>query len=276
MQRWLIGDIQGCFSAFQALLRKINFDPRQDKLYPLGDLVNRGEDDLATLEWLFDHRHCVFPVLGNHDLHMLAAFFLGLGPGKSDTFEPILNANNANELCLWLSEQPLARYFPTHKLLISHAGIPPCWSLEDAMTLSNEIQSVLRSDQRIDFFHAMYGDTPAQWCPTLKNTKRWRVITNYFTRMRFITKDNALNLKEKGEKTSLLEDLQPWFNIDRDDDLSIAFGHWAALCGESGKDFALSLDGGCVWGGSLIAYNLESRQRISVNNPILQHASRSD
>jgi len=267
MARWLIGDIQGCYQALMALMESINFDPKTDSLFPLGDLINRGDDDLATLRWLYQHRESVHPILGNHDLHLLAAYYTGKGPRKKDTFAPILEADDAAELCTWLRAQPLARFLHEDNLLLSHAGIPPCWNAADAVSYSNEVTKVICSDQRADFFNHMYGNTPESWDAKLQGLDRLRVITNYLTRMRFIGANNELNLIDKGERTASTPGFKAWFEYPRIDDLQVAFGHWAALTGDSGTAFANALDGGCVWGGELIAYRIEDGMRKSVNNP---------
>jgi len=267
MARWLIGDIQGCYQALTSLMEKISFNPQTDILYPLGDLINRGDDDLATLRWLYQHKDAVRPILGNHDLHLLAAYYTGNGPRKKDTFAPILEADDAPELCAWLLEQPLVRYLPEHNLLLSHAGIPPCWNATEALTYSQEVSEILTSAKNLSFFEHMYGNTPEQWSHKLEGLDRLRVITNYLTRMRFIGKNNELNLIDKGERTASTPGFMPWFDYPRNDDLNIAFGHWAALCGDSSTAFAQALDGGCVWGGELIAYNVDEGRRQSVKNP---------
>jgi len=42
MAVWAIGDIQGCFDAFEALMKKINFDPEVDTLWgKVAELVDQ-------------------------------------------------------------------------------------------------------------------------------------------------------------------------------------------------------------------------------------------
>ena len=64
MAVWAIGDIQGCYKSFRELLEKIDFDPAVDKLWVAGDLVNRGEGSLETLEYLYSIKESVEIILG--------------------------------------------------------------------------------------------------------------------------------------------------------------------------------------------------------------------
>ena len=73
MSTYLVGDIQGCYDSLQRLLQKVNFDPASDRLWPCGDLVNRGGQSLQVLQLLKSIEESVSPVLGNHDLHLLAS-----------------------------------------------------------------------------------------------------------------------------------------------------------------------------------------------------------
>ena len=68
---YVIGDVQGCFDSLQALLKKINFNEDRDRLYFLGDVVNRGNKSLETLRFICSHKDNANMVLGNHDFHLL-------------------------------------------------------------------------------------------------------------------------------------------------------------------------------------------------------------
>ena len=267
MARWVIGDIQGCFSAFETLLEAIEFSPQGDQLYLCGDLINRGDNDLATLNWLYEHRDLVFPVLGNHDLHFLATYFLDKPAGGKDTFGQLLNSEHIATYCDWLLQQPLMRLIDD-RFILSHAGIPHLWTASEALNLSSEVSCALQSPQsRRSFFASMYGNQPSTWSDQLKGTARLRCITNYFTRMRYIRANGELEFKCSDLVGPADTSFQAWFSWPRKDQYQLLFGHWAALEGNCSTANVEALDGGCVWGGRLIAYRLEDGKRVSVSNP---------
>ena len=93
MAIYAIGDIQGCFGSFSRLLERCAFDPAADKLWLVGDLVNRGPRSLETLRFVRDLGASAITVLGNHDLSLLMASE-GFGKrGKGDTIDDILQEN---------------------------------------------------------------------------------------------------------------------------------------------------------------------------------------
>lgn len=72
MTVYAVGDLQGCLQPLQCLLKEVAFDPAKDRLWLVGDLVNRGPQSLETLRFLYAMRDSLTCVLGNHDLHLLA------------------------------------------------------------------------------------------------------------------------------------------------------------------------------------------------------------
>lgn len=60
-----VGDIHGCFTALQLALDQINFDPAKDRLFSVGDLVDRGPESDQVLAWL--DRPWFYAICGNHD-----------------------------------------------------------------------------------------------------------------------------------------------------------------------------------------------------------------
>ncbi len=264
MAIWAIGDIQGCREPLERLLAKIRFDRRQDELWLVGDLVNRGPDSLGVLRLLYELRDNCRIVLGNHDLHLLAVA-TGCVPQKTkDTFTSVLSAPDAAALLHWLQQQPLLHYNARLNTVMTHAGIPPQWSLPDAQRLAGEVENTLRQGDAHAYFRAMYGNEPACWNEALTGTARLRTITNYFTRMRFIDAHGALDLRSKEGLGSAPPGFHPWFDAPQRKTAKtrIVFGHWAALQGKVDAPNVFALDAGCVWGFSLDAMNLESGERI--------------
>lgn len=259
MSTYAIGDIQGCFGALQQLLQAIAFNPRADRLWLVGDLVNRGPDSLAVLRWARDLGDRVTVVLGNHDLHLLA---VAAGVGKlhrQDTLQPILDAPDCDELLEWLAHRPLLHR--QDDWVMVHAGLLPQWTVDTAETLAQEVSAMLAGPQRTRFFQHMYGNQPTLWSDTLTGWDRLRLITNAMTRMRLVTRDGALDLQFKGELEQAPADLLAWFDHPQRQSRGrpIVCGHWSALGLRLSADL-LALDSGCLWGGQLSALRLEDRQ----------------
>ncbi|VUD40378.1 Bis(5'-nucleosyl)-tetraphosphatase, symmetrical [Thalassocella blandensis] len=266
MATYAVGDLQGCLDPLYTLLERVRFDPSQDTLWIAGDLVNRGPQSLATLRFVKGLGECAKIVLGNHDLHLLAAAHGHKKIGKKDTIKPILDASDSDDLLNWLQTQPLLHHDPELGYTMVHAGIPPIWSINEAQRYADEIHTVLRSDKATKFFAAMYGDKPDTWDESLSGPKRWRLITNYFTRMRFCTAEGKLELDTKTGPESPPKGYAPWysFNHHRCTETSIIFGHWASLMGNTQRERFIALDTGCVWGGSLTMMCLDDRNLYEV------------
>jgi len=263
MADYAVGDIQGCFAPLQRLLEKVGFSPSRDRLWLTGDLINRGPDSLATLRYVKSLGDSAVVVLGNHDLHLLAVALGGHALKRKDTLQPVLDAPDAGQLLHWLRQQPLCVYDPERDLVMAHAGLPHIWSLEQAIACAREVESVIRGDQAREYFAGMYGNQPARWDDSLSGMERWRVITNYYTRMRFIAADGTLELATKEGAERAPEGFAPWFRWPRQDDIRVVFGHWAALEGRTGSDRYIGLDTGCVWGGALTLMNLDNGEKVS-------------
>lgn len=265
MATYAIGDVQGCYESLQCLLEKIAFNPDLDKLWLVGDLINRGPDSLATLRYLYSIRSSVEFVLGNHDLHFLAVAYGLRHKGQNDTLDSLLNASDRQELMDWLIQGKLIHTDEKLGFTMVHAGIPPIWSLQQAQAHAREVEAVLQSRYRRDFLSSMYGNSPKRWKNKLIGMDRLRLITNYFTRMRFCSSDGTLELETKENAAAAPLGFAPWFSFAERKTVNdkIIFGHWAALEGKVSAPNVYALDTGCVWGGSLSALRLEDLQLFS-------------
>lgn len=256
MALYCIGDIQGCDRALARLLAQMGFSASRDTVYLLGDLVNRGPDSAAVLRRCMRAGDAIRCLLGNHDLHLLAAAHGARAPAPRDTLSAVLDAPDRNTLLAWLREQPLAR---THRhggqtLLMVHAGLLPNWSVADALAHAHEVHAVLRGADLQAFLHAMYGNRPARWSDALCGNERLRVIVNALTRLRFCAPDGAMDFASAESASAAAPGLIPWFDVPgrRSAGTLIAFGHWSTL-GLLERSDLLGLDTGCVWGGCLTA-----------------------
>lgn len=266
MSIYAIGDIQGCFEPLQRLLIEIRFNPNEDQLWLAGDLVNRGPQSLEVLRWARSLGDRVVAVLGNHDLHLLARYYSAARSNRKDTLDDILSAPDCHELMHWLRHRPLLHYDTAQNWCMSHAGLPPIWSPEQARSLATEVEALLQGPDHARFLQQMYGNQPDVWSDTLTGMDRYRVIVNYLTRMRFLDPDSHLDLKHKEEPGTQPAGYWPWFEIARPEKLHtrVVFGHWAALLGVTGIANVYAIDTGCVWGNRLTALRLDDQKRFSV------------
>ena len=266
MATYAVGDIQGCYAEFAALLDEVAFDERRDALWLLGDLINRGLDSLAVMERVMALGDSVTTVLGNHDLHFLAIWYGGHPVRSTDTFTDLVTAPEASGVAEWLRRQPFFHHDPSLGYAMVHAGLAPGWSFADAAALSDELMAVLQGPDFKAYFRDLYGDRPNKLTSDLTGMDRWRILTNYFTRMRLIDAQSALNFSHKGALDEAPTDCRPWYQLADGIPAGqrLLFGHWAALEGHTGKDNVIALDTGCVWGRCLTALCLESGERVVI------------
>jgi bis(5'-nucleosyl)-tetraphosphatase (symmetrical) len=272
MATYAVGDIQGCHAELVQLLDRIKFDQATDRLWLVGDLVNRGPDSLEVLRLVKSLGDSAITVLGNHDLHLLAVAEDAAELSRNDTLDEILLAPDRDELLRWLRNQ---RLLYTHDgYVLVHAGLLPQWSVTQAESLAREVEAALRSDHYATFLARMYGNAPHHWEDDLTGYKRLRVIVNAFTRMRICTSQGEMEFRFKGELGNIPAGYLPWFDVpERASRDAIAIvGHWSAL-GLLLREDVIALDTGCLWGGPMSAIRLEDRKlfQVSCNNPAAKH-----
>jgi bis(5'-nucleosyl)-tetraphosphatase (symmetrical) len=263
MATYAIGDVQGCACALRELLAALGFERARDRLWFVGDLVNRGPDSLDTLRLVKGLGDRAVTVLGNHDFHLLA---LAAGTAKkhrSDTLDQVLAAPDREELLGWLRQQPLLHVEDGRAMV--HAGLLPQWSVATAQRLAREVEAALRGAGWREFLATLYGDTPASWSEDLRGADRLRVIVNAMARMRFCTPGGVIELRTKGETAHAPPGFLPWFDAPgrASRDHTLICGHWSTL-GLKLRPDLIALDSGCVWGGSLSAVRLEDGRLFQV------------
>jgi bis(5'-nucleosyl)-tetraphosphatase (symmetrical) len=259
MALYAIGDIQGCDAELGALLKAVEFSADRDRLWFVGDLVNRGPESLHTLRRIRALGDAATVALGNHDLHLLAVA-LGLARLRSDdTLDDILAAPDREALLEWLINRPLMHEDHALNLCLLHAGLAPQWDIATARSCAREFERALRRNPK-RVLEQMYGDDPDRWDDTLAGAERLRFIVNCFTRLRYVDADGRLALRAKGSpKKAQTKSLIPWFEAAnaRWHGPRMVVGHWSTLGFFSNSD-VISLDTGCVWGGSLTAIRLDT------------------
>lgn len=261
MATWAVGDVQGCFRTFRALLERIGYRRRRDRIWLVGDLVNRGPDSLGMLRWARDQGDSLRVVLGNHDLHLLAQREKIADGRERDTLAPVLDAPDAGDLCDWLAGQPFLH--EEGRFLMVHAGLLPGWSLAAARRAAAGAGRALVSDRR-GFLRRLYalrgdgrgaGSQEASAVPD--RLGEVAAAASVLTRLRMVSRSGRPLFVFDGPPEAAPPDTRPWFDRSRlPPGRTVLFGHWAAL-GLMVSESAVCLDSGCVWGGSLTAMRLE-------------------
>ena len=260
MAVYAIGDVQGCFDELQALLDLIRFDPQHDQCWFAGDLVNRGPSSLETLRFIRDLGSSAVCVLGNHDLHLIAAAYGHPIENDDHTLDPVLSAPDRDELIDWLRRQPLLHHDELLGYTMIHAGLPPQWDLALAQQCAQEVEAMLRGEALTDFVGHMYGNKPDIWSKDLVGRERLRFTMNCLTRLRYCDDEGSLALKYKGPPGSQPAHLRPWFELPqrKSRDMNILFGHWSTL-GTRSDPGIYPLDTACLWGGELTALRIDTK-----------------
>lgn len=266
MSTYAIGDLQGCYDELQDLLAAIGFNPVHDRLWFVGDLVNRGPKSLEVLRFVKGLGDRATIVLGNHDLHLVLRA-AGFGrDSKGDTIAPILDAPDCAELMAWLRSLPLLHVEGDYAMV--HAGLLPQWSVTQAVELAQEVSAALsRKNRYIDFLENMWGSKPDHWQDDLDGWDRLRVVVNAMTRMRFCSRDGVMDFHAKGKPENPPPGYMPWFAVPERASRAhtLVCGHWSAL-GLHIEDKLLALDTGCLWGGKLTAVRLDDRKVFQVSS----------
>jgi bis(5'-nucleosyl)-tetraphosphatase (symmetrical) len=264
MSIYAVGDVQGCYPSLRRLLDACAFDPGKDRLWLVGDLVNRGHHSLETLRFVRQLGAAATLVLGNHDLYLLLVTE-GLGKrSKNDTLDDILRAPDRDELLHWLRQQPLCHV--EDDFCMVHAGLLPQWTVATARALAREVEQVLAGPDYRLLLATIWGDEPKRWRNDLAGWPRLRVVVNAMTRMRYCTPKGAMEFKSKGELADAPKGYLPWFQVPgrRSAEHTLVTGHWSAL-GLRTEANLLALDSGCLWGRHLTAIRLEDRTIFQVD-----------
>jgi bis(5'-nucleosyl)-tetraphosphatase (symmetrical) len=266
MALYAIGDLQGCLGSLRRMLDAIAFDPATDRLWFVGDLVNRGPDSLGCLRFVRSLGDGAVAVLGNHDFHLLCVAEGLVRSRPRDAIDDVLGAPDREELLDWLRHRPLMHV--EGEFAMVHAGLVPEWTVPRARELAAEVEAALQGPQWRSFLAHLYGNEPDRWREDLKGQDRLRAIVNAMARLRVCLKDGRMDLGFHGEPGEKIGKRVPWFLMpDRASAThTIVCGHWSAL-GLHRADGVIALDSGCVWGGSLSAVRISDRRLYQVRCP---------
>lgn len=262
MSTYIIGDVHGCYNELITLLKKISFKPQSDRLIFVGDLINRGPKSLQVLRFVRDLGDSAQVVLGNHDLSLIACA-VGFYSGRGTDFPAMLKAKDSKQLVDWLRFQPLLIYDEKLDIIVTHAGIPPRWSIKQAIKQARKAEKKLQGKPYRQYLKVAYQGGSDSWQDSFDKYDKFRYRVNGFTRLRYCDKKGEPDYKDKCPVGKQSAALQPWFESRKkwqnDKDTRLFFGHWAALGYYQSKS-VFCLDSGCVWGGKLTALQVDKAQ----------------
>ncbi|CAL4319392.1 Bis(5'-nucleosyl)-tetraphosphatase [symmetrical] [Buchnera aphidicola (Chaitophorus populicola)] len=266
MSTYFIGDIHGCYDQFYSLLEKVKFNDIKDEIWITGDLVGRGPKSLEVLKYVFSLKKKARLVLGNHDLNLLSIYFNIEKKSIEKEISELLNFSSLKFIIKKLKNTPLVQYDLNRKILMSHAGIFPKWTLKEIIKYSEEAQFKLSGKNFLKYLRYMKGDFPNVWSKNLNKYNRFRFIVNSFTRMRYCNINSELDFSYKDTPPHFNKNFLPWFSIKNklDSDYSIFFGHWSSLKNTTTPENFFSLDTGCCWGRKLTILRWEDKKKFTI------------
>ena len=134
MSRFVIGDVHGQFDGLTLLLKQMNMSDN-DRVFFLGDLIDRGAQSAQVVDWVMKNGHgCI---MGNHEQMCLEAFAYPnssavwqgwLINGGSRTLESYGDLGMSSEHLNWMSNLPL--YLDLNDFWLVHAGLDPSLEIE--------------------------------------------------------------------------------------------------------------------------------------------------
>jgi bis(5'-nucleosyl)-tetraphosphatase (symmetrical) len=254
LARYAVGDIHGCLTELMHLLSIIGFNPGNDTIYFVGDLVNRGPNSLGVLQYLYQHQHSMLTVIGNHDLYLLALYYTDIAKVANNTLQTVLHHNDSGKLMEYLRHSPLVLIADTQ--LIVHAGVHPILSLQHLLDSNKNFMDAMVSSDFRDFITSLFNECSF---PAINDLL---FVVNSCTRMRYLEESLALDFMHK-TAPSATDSLKPWFDYPSQIKQQIIFGHWSALGLRCCARYC-AIDTGCVWNNMLTAINLDTNEIIQI------------
>jgi bis(5'-nucleosyl)-tetraphosphatase (symmetrical) len=270
MTTWIIGDLHGCWRTLDALLGRLDWSPRRDRIWLIGDLVNKGAGSLEVLRWAVSQSGAVDAVLGNHDLLLIAQADGAAPRREEDTLERVLDAPDADRLIGWLRTRPmLAR---VDDLVVVHAAVWPRWSMERAGREAAAVSRAVASPSRLA---ELYARRRTPWREGLEGIERTAAAAAVFTRLRMLDPDGVPRLTVTSHPDAAPDGLVPWYRSSRllSDGVRMVFGHWAQL-GLFREGPVTCIDSACVYGGPLTA--MRAADGLLVQQPNAEKESGSE
>ena len=239
LQPIFVGDVQGCAEELSELIGRAEARFGEAfSLWVVGDVVNRGPDNLRALELVRERVEAGRGelVLGNHEIHLLS---MGLGlrdPGPNDSVGDVLASPEADEWIDWLRQRPLAvaGALGGQRFVMVHASVAPDWTLDEVLKHASEAARPLAASRESARAYLAAEPTPGSPRDDLAR----------LTRCRSLGIDGAWSsrLPEASDR--------PWHEAwsERGHDYGVVYGHWA-IQGLHQAPGLRGLDTGCVHHG---------------------------
>ena len=264
MSSFVIGDIHGCFNELQRLFKTIEFNPEKDTAIFVGDLVGRGHQSLDVLDFVINLGRADIHVLGNYDMRLLGILHGLIIPERSDNFSQILNSPNKQMYANWLSSSKLLYYSQDLNIVVTHAGVPPQWTLEKAIEYANHFETYKINKGLLKTLQDILLPPDLTWKEVMNPEDIIRYTLFGFTKMKYCYGDGTFDETCQGAPDQQPHSLVPWFRLRRqkqNDYQRLIFGHWAAL-GLFQEGSVICCDTGCVWGGKLTAIQVDEEMKV--------------
>ncbi|MBF0126109.1 MAG: symmetrical bis(5'-nucleosyl)-tetraphosphatase [Magnetococcales bacterium] len=273
MAVYAIGDVHGCLEELRTLLARMDFRAGRDRLWFVGDIINRGPDSLGVLRFVRDLGGSAITLMGNHEARAL----IGLSGHGDAAFTAqmgyLTQAPDVREIHAWLRGLPFLYQDDTLDALMVHAGLYPGWSLADAVDRAQRLHEILLDDEAIGSFFAGFTDVFPETEPEVTDPlARLRFAFLVLTRIRLSNENGRLLWSNPGPAAGPCQQQQgatwrAWHELGRwPGRKTVVYGHWAAA-GLTLRERFYGLDSGCVYGGKLSAIRLDHPERPLIQVP---------
>jgi bis(5'-nucleosyl)-tetraphosphatase (symmetrical) len=225
-RRIFVGDVQGCAEELKRLIDRVRFDPATDRLFSVGDLINRGPLSAESVRVV--RQLSGVAVMGNHEHHLFEKKARAL---PAD----LQQAADRDELVAWLRRMPAMVVLPD--LILVHAGFSPRWDAAKPEAVAARLNAAIADPKLLD------RDPDV----------RFAVSVRYCDPQGKMTRD---------DHPPPPPPFRPWDEFYRGERM-VVFGHWARRGLVLGKKVR-GLDSGCVYGKQLTAWIAEEDRIVQV------------
>ncbi|MEE1037835.1 MAG: metallophosphoesterase [Eubacterium sp.] len=233
--RYIISDIHGCYEEFMQLLEKINFS-KEDELYILGDTVDKGPEPIKVMQELIK-RENVFYIIGNHDYIMYKVMKKMAVEITEENVESHLTKEDIKDYMVWISDGGDVTSSQFTSLSRSEQR-----DILEYIEESEVFEEIYHKDKRFVLVHAGINDFNEDFDMDEYQLKDLLFYRADYSKRYF-----------SDENTFLVTGHTPTIKI-RDDKKPLIYK-------ENGH---IAIDCGCVYGGNLAAYCIETGQEFYV------------